>query len=899
MQLWNLELHVTLLLLSGVIAAVLVWIAWRRRPAAGATAIALLMLAVSEWSFAYVAELLAADLQTKFFWIQVEFIGVVVIPLAWLAFTLTYIGAAVRITPWRVLLTTLIPALTLGLVWTNHIHRLVYADYWLDVSGGFAVVAATYGLWFWVYIVYTYILVATGVFWLLRILLRSPAFYRGQIITIILAAALPWIANLLFVFDLSPLPHLDLTTVSLNLTGLMVIWSVYRFRLLDIAPVARDELIENMIDGVVVLDANDRVVDINPMALSMMGYRANEVIGQPMLRFLESQPHLVARYRTVMETQEEISLGSGPNRRYFDLRISPLEDRRGRVTGRLIFLRNISQRKHVERLLQHSERRYQTLLENVPIGVFRCTPDSTGELLMANAAFLAMFGPETTQIASLFPHPNAWQAVVDQVQAQGRVAQIQAPLRRAGGGRLWASLSATLAQADTSDSQSTPDQAYLDCTVEDISDHKLRTLEREAILAISEAVRAAPTRSAMLPVILAQVMALVEAEAAILVLRDVSSDDLVVEAAQGLWSSAQGQRAPAPNSITAQTMTFGSPYMAAPGRHQWPLPDAASLPHVAVACAPLLVDGAAIGALWAARAHTFDADNVRILTAVANIAASAIQRVSLYEEVQRHAYQLEERVAVRTAELQAANERLKELDRLKSTFVSNVSHELRMPLANIKLYLNLLNREQPQHWQRNLDVIARETNLLSRLIEDLLDLSRLDMGKVQLVLTPLDLNELIEELVEQRAGLFDERNLHLTADLQPDLPPVLGDRQMLIQVTTNLMANAMNYTPAGGAVTMRTRLQTDHDRPWVVLTVSDTGRGISPEDQVRLFERFFRGDAARQSQAPGSGLGLAICQEIVERHRGAISVTSAIGRGASFHVHLQPTPTTAIFTTPP
>ena len=136
------------------------------------------------------------------------------------------------------------------------------------------------------------------------------------------------------------------------------------------------------------------------------------------------------------------------------------------------------------------------------------------------------------------------------------------------------------------------------------------------------------------------------------------------------------------------------------------------------------------------------------------------------------------KAAAITAELQAANEGLKELDRLKTKFVSNVSHELRMPLANIKLYLNLLSREREEHWQRNLQVIARETHVLSQLIEDLLDLSRLDMGKTPLALGPMNLNGLVEDLVEQRAGLLEERGLQLRAELdEASAGPCNGSRR--------------------------------------------------------------------------------------------------------------------------
>ena len=898
MNFWNLGLHVSLLSVSAIMAGVLAPIAWRRRPAAGAAAIAVLMLAVCEWSLAYIGELLATSLETKFLWIQIEFIGVVIIPLAWLAFTLTYTGAAAWLTPRRFAVIALIPLLTLALVWTNRWHHLVYAFYRLDASRGIALVEPTYGVWFWVYIAYTYLFLIIGAFLIWRGIFRSPRIYRGQAAAITLAAGLPWLTNLIYVLNLSPWPNLDPTSLSLTFTGLAVILSVYRYRLLDIAPVARDELLENMIDGVLVLDLHDRVVDINRTALDMMQQTEREVVGQPMLRFLESQPGLVARYRTVMETQEEITLGSGPNRRFFDLRISPLRDRRSRTTGRLVFLRNISERKHVEHLLSQSEQRYQTLVENVPIGVFRCTLGQQGSLLMANRAFLAMCDLTETEMGSanmadLCAAPGVWEHIASQVAVQGRVEGVEAQLRRPDGSRTWTSLTATQAiSGENTGAAGAP--LYLDCTAQDINDSKQRTLEREAILAISEAVRAAPTRAAMLPVILEQTMALVDASASTLVLRNPLSAELTVAVGRGQWVTAAGQTGLAPDSITARVISAQQPYLAAPGLHAWPLPDADPQDPLAVACIPLVVHAEATGALWAGRRHAFSEGDVRILTAVANIAASAIQRTSLYEEVQRHAAELEQRVAARTAELQAANEKLKELDRLKTKFVSNVSHELRMPLANIKLYLNLLGRDQQVNWQRNLHIIARETNTLSQLIENLLDLSRLDMGKTKLILAPLNLNDLLEDLVEQRAGLLAERGLRLQVELEPGLPLALGDRQMMTQVATNLLANAMNYTPTGGQITLRTGVQREDQQTWVLLIVSDAGCGMSEEDQQRLFERFYRGAAARQTQAPGAGLGLSICHEIVERHGGRISVVSAVGQGSTFSVKLLPAAAAAV-----
>jgi PAS domain S-box-containing protein len=231
--------------------------------------------------------------------------------------------------------------------------------------------------------------------------------------------------------------------------------------------------------------------------------------------------------------------------------------------------------------------------------------------------------------------------------------------------------------------------------------------------------------------------------------------------------------------------------------------------------------------------------------------------------------------------------RLKELDRLKSEFVSNVSHELRTPLANIKLYLNLLERGKPEKHGQYVEVLRREELRLEHLIEGLLALSRMDLNKVNLQRTMVDIEALAMRLVADRKALAVEKGLELTCKVSPgDLPPVSADEMMISQVLTNLLSNAMNYTPESGTIAVRVATRQVEDQSWVTVDVEDNGVGMAPEDMEHLFERFYRGSAAQQTGAQGTGLGLAICQEIIQRHKGCISAESSPGAGSTFTVWL-------------
>ncbi len=243
--------------------------------------------------------------------------------------------------------------------------------------------------------------------------------------------------------------------------------------------------------------------------------------------------------------------------------------------------------------------------------------------------------------------------------------------------------------------------------------------------------------------------------------------------------------------------------------------------------------------------------------------------------------------------------RLQEVDRLKSDFVSHVSHELRTPMSNIKLYLSLLKRGKTEKYDSYMVIVEREAQRLERLISDLLDISRIDYARRTATLERLsaremlDINPIIEQVIVNHTPQARLRQITLRQKLAAELPQVLANRDQIIQVLTNLVGNAIVYTLEGGEVEVRSHAQhAVPDQQWVVMEVSDSGVGISNEDQAHIFERFFRGTTPGTLNPPGTGLGLAITKEIVELHHGFIEVNSNIGQGSTFRVYL-PAVTTA------
>ena len=230
--------------------------------------------------------------------------------------------------------------------------------------------------------------------------------------------------------------------------------------------------------------------------------------------------------------------------------------------------------------------------------------------------------------------------------------------------------------------------------------------------------------------------------------------------------------------------------------------------------------------------------------------------------------------------------KLKEVDRLKSNIISSVSHELKTPLTTIKTYVVLLDKGKPEKREGYLSVLNRETDRLTAIIEDFLDLSSLEAGEIRSRPQPIDTMSVVDEVIVSCNARALAKNIRLNWQENGEVPRAIADSTQLEQILTNLVVNALNYTPDGGQVSLKAGDGYLDGEPAVWVQVSDSGPGIMQDDLPFVFDRFFRGKAAEESGAPGTGLGLTICRELVERNRGRIEVDSDPERGAVFTVWL-------------
>jgi two-component system phosphate regulon sensor histidine kinase PhoR len=229
---------------------------------------------------------------------------------------------------------------------------------------------------------------------------------------------------------------------------------------------------------------------------------------------------------------------------------------------------------------------------------------------------------------------------------------------------------------------------------------------------------------------------------------------------------------------------------------------------------------------------------------------------------------------------------LKALERMKSQFISNVSHELRTPITTINLYLQLMRQSSSEKHEVYMQALETEAERQAKLIQEILEFSSLNAGKLQIQRDPIQLNRLVDEVLSGQQPLAEQKRIAVHRSLSEELPDAFGNSDKIKQVLINLITNAIQYTPSGGEVTVITDVQCREGQKWIIACVEDTGFGISSEDMPHIFKRFYRGEKPRDLQISGTGLGLAIVKEIMELHQGWVDVKSELEKGSAFTIGL-------------
>ncbi len=376
------------LLVAAVIAIIVGVVAWQHRRVDGARAMALLMVTMAAWALGYGEELASPDFPTKFFWDRLIPLTYALVPVLTFIMVVQFIGEKQRLTRRRQAALFVIPVITEVVALTNGLNGAWLRNVQMVVAGGLPYIDGDMGPWFWVHAGYGYLLVALSIVLLLRPLRDASPLYRGQLLSLLTSLVVPAVANMVFVAGFQPLGHYDPTPVAFCVSGVVMAIGLFRYRLFDILPVAQATIIESLGDGVLVLDAQERLVDLNPAAQGVLGQAASAVVGHPAADVLRAWPALLDFCRSAAR-QAEVAREAGTGVRYYELRGSPLPGRQGQALGRVITLHDISVRKRAEQELRRRNEELASL--NAVTQAVATVQDLPATLLAASREMTRIF----------------------------------------------------------------------------------------------------------------------------------------------------------------------------------------------------------------------------------------------------------------------------------------------------------------------------------------------------------------------------------------------------------------------------------------------------------------------------------------------------------------------------
>ncbi|MCT4564239.1 MAG: ATP-binding protein [Maledivibacter sp.] len=348
----NIKIYIFLLFLATLVSSIITYISYKRKRNKGPKSLPALMMAITHWTLCQLIQIFSTSHNTIFFWHELKHVGIVIVPVAFLSLVGEYTNRKKLHDKRTILLLMIIPVLTLIIMITNGFHGLFRESIQFIKIDNVEIINSKLGVWFWFNAIYSYLLIWAGLILLLVKFINLPKLYRKQARVIIAGTSIPLIWNILYLLFYKDVIYVDITPLAFSLTGIIIFWGLFRYKLLDLVPIARELVFESIEDMVIVLDNNKRIVDMNFSAKKILGHNEFKIIGSSASEILSKLMGLTDRNIEIVD--KNIILTYKDEKRYFELRDTQIYDKRNKAIGSLILLHDITEHKRIMEQLRAS-----------------------------------------------------------------------------------------------------------------------------------------------------------------------------------------------------------------------------------------------------------------------------------------------------------------------------------------------------------------------------------------------------------------------------------------------------------------------------------------------------------------------------------------------------------------
>ena len=825
------------LYLSVTVCWFLAFYIWRRRQNASATRpFVAAMLAAGVWAFFYGLELIAISLPDKLLWFNFKQIGASLVGPSLLLFALHYTNQRVKYPTLVYGVIVVEPVVSQLVFWTNDQHSFAGSPFLVTDVLPFNLLAFEYGPWFWVSIFIGYLLFTISVLILLGQLPKASTIYRKQILLIVAGMLFPWLAGVFSLLSVDHLALFDVTTFLFPISGILIALSLTRYHFLGLMPVMYSAIFSSIRDGIIILDERFHLVQLNPAALRLLSRDEEILLGQPISEIFPVWGNAILEVVKNKKDQTlEFYYERGKTNRYLEIHGDEIVSSRNSSTGHVLILYDITDRKLAEKSRQLSEDRYRTVFETNSAATIIIEEDMV--ISLANGRFVTLSGYERAELEGQkkwteFVHPDdlpqmqAYHHARRQEDSETLHIPSEYEFRFVRRNKTIKDVFVSVALV--------PDSTISIASIIDITDRKLaeQLLEQKATN-LERAVRTEQERSA---IILQNVNDAIA----------VSDLDLVTIFVNRAFSELTGYRQ---EEAVGKRATF-----VLNGR----IPD----PIMRTLQKALATQTVWEGELQFKRKDGQVYDAAVLIAPMRDGFGQLIGYVSSHRDITDS----------------------KQLEESRRRFITNISHELRTPVTNLKLYIDLLHRqENTVRREHYFSILSEQIDRLEDIIQNTVAIISLEDKRKELHLQPIHWEVMSETLQTRLQPQASEKKISLRFDNQlAHLPMMSGDAQRISQALYELIRNALNFTQEQGEIVVSGAVTSKKNTQWLTISVCDNGPGVPPHEQSLIFDRFYRGKQAEAGHIPGTGLGLSMVRLIAQAHNGRLTVKSTPGQGSTF-----------------